>query len=193
MSSRETILNAVRQAQPASSALPELQKPWAPEAIIEQYIEVLQKIGGVVIRVNDQDALHKALNDHAATRSRVISHLTDWKPTAGESFQHAGPHSFEDTDLLVMRSPCAVAENGAVWIDDQLMPQRVLPFITQHLAVVIEVSAIVPTMHEAYQFTAELDYGFGVFIAGPSKTADIEQSLVLGAHGPRTMTVYLVL
>jgi L-lactate dehydrogenase complex protein LldG len=47
-------------------------------------------------------------------------------------------------------------------------------------------------MHEAYSKIGEQQYGFGVFIAGPSKTADIEQSLVLGAHGPRSMTVFLL-
>jgi L-lactate dehydrogenase complex protein LldG len=36
------------------------------------------------------------------------------------------------------------------------------------------------------------EYGFGVFLAGPSKTADIEQSLVLGAHGARGLVVFLV-
>ena len=47
-------------------------------------------------------------------------------------------------------------------------------------------------MHEAYDLIGDKDYGFATFIAGPSKTADIEQSLVLGAHGPKTMTVFLL-
>jgi L-lactate dehydrogenase complex protein LldG len=50
----------------------------------------------------------------------------------------------------------------------------------------------VPTMHEAYARIGSADYGFGAFIAGPSKTADIEQSLVLGAHGSKTMVVFLM-
>jgi len=69
---------------------------------------------------------------------------------------------------------------------------RVLPFITQHLAVVLSRKNIVHNMQEAYERIGTVPYGFGVFIAGPSKTADIEQSLVLGAHGPKTMTVFLL-
>jgi L-lactate dehydrogenase complex protein LldG len=41
---------------------------------------------------------------------------------------------------------------------------------------------IVPTMHEAYRQINIAEEGWGAFIAGPSKTADIEQSLVIGAH-----------
>ena len=86
----------------------------------------------------------------------------------------------------------AVAENGAVWVTEQEYLVRVLPFICNHLAVIIDKNNIVNTMHQAYNFIGKMDYGFGVFIAGPSKTADIEQSLVLGAHGPKTMTVFVL-
>jgi L-lactate dehydrogenase complex protein LldG len=72
------------------------------------------------------------------------------------------------------------------------MGQRVLPYIAQHLAVIVREDSIVSTMHDAYAKIASEDYGFGGFIGGPSKTADIEQALVLGAHGPLSMTVYLI-
>jgi len=102
------------------------------------------------------------------------------------------PHGYEDVELAVIKAHFAVAENGAVWLTDELMCQRIIPYICQHLAVVISADSIVPTLHEAYEKIGAGDYGFGGFIGGPSKTADIEQALVLGAHGPLTMTVFIL-
>jgi L-lactate dehydrogenase complex protein LldG len=85
-----------------------------------------------------------------------------------------------------------VAENGSIWVTDRAVRHRALFFIVQHLALVIPAHSIVHNMHQAYD---RLELGgaeFGVFIAGPSKTADIEQSLVIGAHGPRSLTVFCV-
>ncbi|KAA6346114.1 Lactate utilization protein C [termite gut metagenome] len=82
-----------------------------------------------------------------------------------------------------------VAENGAIWLDDTDMPHRLLPFITQHLILKLDTSRIVATMQEAYR-QLRIN-GFGVFISGPSKTADIEQHLVYGAHGAKELTVVL--
>jgi L-lactate dehydrogenase complex protein LldG len=79
-----------------------------------------------------------------------------------------------------------------VWLREDDLRERVLPFIAKNLAVIIDRRAIVPTMHEAYQTIGYADYGFAAFIAGPSKTADIEQSLVLGAHGAITMRVFIL-
>ena len=75
---------------------------------------------------------------------------------------------------------------------DEQLPSRVLPFIAQQLAVIIKKESIVATMHDAYDVIADTNYGYAAFIAGPSKTADIAQSLVLGAHGPKTMTVFIL-
>jgi L-lactate dehydrogenase complex protein LldG len=50
----------------------------------------------------------------------------------------------------------------------------------------------VPTLHEAYQQLAVNEAGYGVFKAGPSKTADIEQSLVIGEHGSMSLLVFII-
>jgi L-lactate dehydrogenase complex protein LldG len=85
-----------------------------------------------------------------------------------------------------------VAENGASWFTEEVMGQRILPYICQHLAVIVHEKDIVPKLHEAYERIGSSDYGFGGFIGGPSKTADIEQALVLGAHGPLSMKIFII-
>jgi len=68
----------------------------------------------------------------------------------------------------------------------------VIYFLCQHLAFVVRAENVLHNLHQAYE---RLDFeqpAFGVFIAGPSKTADVEQSLVIGAHGPRSHTVFVV-
>ena len=102
------------------------------------------------------------------------------------------PHATEDIDFAILPGQFAVAENGAVWISDEGVKQRAIYFIAQHLALVVSTNDIVPNMHEAYRRLSFDSPRFGAFISGPSKTADIEQSLVIGAHGPRSMTVFIV-
>jgi L-lactate dehydrogenase complex protein LldG len=102
------------------------------------------------------------------------------------------PHSLQDVEIAVLKAHFGVAENGAVWLTEELMGNRVLPFICQHLMIALSIKDIVANMHKAYERIGGNSYGFGAFIAGPSKTADIEQSLVMGAHGPKTMTVFLM-
>ena len=108
------------------------------------------------------------------------------------NWQQDDPHSLENVELCILEAQFGVAENGALWLTEAQMGQRVAPFITQNLAVVVKKSDMVPTMHHAYDRIAQAEYPFGLFLAGPSKTADIEQSLVLGAHGSRSMTVFLM-
>jgi L-lactate dehydrogenase complex protein LldG len=60
------------------------------------------------------------------------------------------------------------------------------------MALVVPAAAVVHNMHEAYGRIEVGRHRFAGFISGPSKTADIEQSLVIGAHGARSLTVYLV-
>ena len=92
--------------------------------------------------------------------------------------------------VAVLRGGPAVIENGAVWVDEREMGHRALPYACEHLVLLVSEADLVETMHEAYARIAPSGR-FGCFIAGPSKTADIEQSLVIGAQGPRSLVVVL--
>ena len=97
--------------------------------------------------------------------------------------------SLAGIEVLEIDGDFGVAENGAIWLSEEALPHRVAPFICQHL--VINVKKIVPHMHAAYEELGKVNSGFGLFLSGPSKTADIEQSLVIGAHGARSLTVVI--
>lgn len=194
MSSRDKILAAIALNQPASKALPDIAFLKGEDGnLAERYTTVLSAIGGKVLRIESLDEVKQYIKENFTPDQRVVTTLPELKDIAELNTGNTiDPHTLEDIELTVITGHLAVAENGAIWVTEDLTGQRVLPFICQHLAAVIDVKTIVPTMHEAYQRIGSADYGFGTFIAGPSKTADIEQSLVLGAHGPRSMTVFLM-
>ncbi len=158
----------------------------------QKFSDVLMSIGGQTLEVNSYDDVLKYVKGTFDLTCRIISTLPQLSQIADNQWLDNDPHNLANVEWLVIEAHLGVAENGSVWVTEDLLGQRVAPFITQNLAIVLKKQNIVPTMHEAYEQIGLTDYGFGTFIAGPSKTADIEQSLVLGAHGSRTMTVFLM-
>jgi L-lactate dehydrogenase complex protein LldG len=194
MSSRDKILAAVAANQPELVALPDIDFLKSTDLNPQQkFIDTLTTIGGKVVTTNSLDAVIAHIKQTTELSQRIISTLDTLADNAELIKDNlAIPHTFQDVELAIISAHLGVAENGAVWIKDDLLNHRVLPFICQHLAIILKKESIVPTMYEAYDKIGTENYGYGTFIAGPSKTADIEQSLVLGAHGSRSMTVFLM-
>lgn len=193
MTSREKILSEVSKNQPARLPMPDISIFRGPaQDNVQEYMDTFVGIGGQVFAVDDIESIKVLIKEHYDTKLRIVTTLTEFGGNFEIYSPHADPHSFENVELAVIKAHLAVAENGAVWLTEEVMGQRIIPFICQHLAVIVDASTIVPTMHEAYKKIGSGDYGFGVFIGGPSKTADIEQALVMGAHGPITMTVFIL-
>lgn len=196
MSSKERILAAVLANQPPASPLPDMASFKGTEQdVIPTYSDVFTTIGGSVFVVKNLEEVEELIQETFDCNRRIITTLPELRDVSDrvELFSaEVAPHSFEDIELAVLEAELAVAENGAVWLTEQRMGQRIIPYICQHLAVVVRAVRIVPTLHEAYEKIGAGDYGFGAFIGGPSKTADIEQALVLGAHGPISMTVFIL-
>lgn len=191
--SREKILTAIKNNQPTFTPLPIVENYAQPFTdVVEKYKIVLQSIGGTVYEVNTIDAIIEILEAQFKDVQRILSVMDSFSGYAEMYTKDDDPHKLDNVDVAIIKAHFGVAENGSVWVTEELLHERVLPFICQHLVAVIDKSSIVPTMHAAYGKIANAAYGFGTFIAGPSKTADIEQSLVLGAHGPKTMTVFIM-
>ncbi len=186
---RRHILEAVRQNLPQKVPLPNIPHftRTTEEHLRARFIEKVRKAGGEVWETS-----------HVSLDAMLAPHLPgQWASTIpgleGSVQLHAveDPHTLADLEALVCWARLGVAENGAVWLDEEALGQRAAAFLVDHLIVVLEASRIVADLHEAYAVLASRWQGFGLWVAGPSKTADIEQTLVHGVHGPRRFTVVL--
>ena len=193
--SRDKILAALQQNQPELSALPSIPVFERDQelSLTEKFKAMAEGIGSKVYLVSSLKEVQEQIHADFAGEKRIVSTVASLVSAEIPAFElNADPHSYADVDVAIFEPLLAVAENSAVWITEDRMGVRALPFITQHIIMLVNSNILVPDMHAAYERIGRTDYGFGSFIAGPSKTADIEQSLVLGAHGPRSMTVFLI-
>ena len=160
--------------------------------LLEKYKIVLKSIGGDFVEVSDYNAIVEFVKKNYDSKKRLITTIPELGEIAKTDWFDEDPHTLEDVELTVVKAHFGVAETSALWVTGDLMGQRISAFIPQYLAIVVDKKDMVATMHQAYQRIGNQEYGFGTFIAGPSKTADIEQSLVLGAHGARGLVVFLM-
>jgi len=194
MGSREKILAAVKASQPDKVNLPDLSQFNLPgNGSISKFAAVLQVIGGKISYVSGFEEISRIILNQYSDDVKIVSPIKELNGLANIHLTELDLiHDLHNVEVAILKAHFAVAENGAVWVTDDQMMHRGLPFITQHLAVIINAANVVQTMHQAYELISKMTYDFGTFIAGPSKTADIEQSLVIGAHGPRSMTVFII-
>lgn len=193
--SKPAILERLRRTKLEPCPLPELDGPWTQYADPrQQFADVLTAVGGRAMVVRDTEHLNTELGNLSAYRDalQVCSRVPGVARANVSSEAADDPHALEDVDYFVAAGEFAVAENAAVWVTDQSLRHRVLYFLCQHMALVVPANELVHNMHEAYRRLSFDRPQFGLFISGPSKTADIEQSLVIGAHGPRSLTVFLM-
>lgn len=161
---------------------------------LARFADSLAFVGGELHHVDSPGQAHDILAAIPVFRdaSRIASLVPEVVTGNVDAAAIDDPHALASLDWTIVRGEFAVAENGAIWIDGASLPHRVMIFIAQYLAIVLSRSEMVHNMHEAYARIGQPQPGFGVFVSGPSKTADIEQSLVLGAHGCRALQVFLL-
>ncbi len=188
--SRESILKSIIANKPAKIGLPKPIEISNNEYrdLTEKFIDMAKSAGSEIVEIDSMEKVMEWIIRQKSDGKVVFDLTQESVPTQ----QFLSIHDFSNSDIVVLRGQMGVAENGAVWIDEHDMLIRKLPFITSHLVLVLKKNKILKDMHQVYNQIDLKNTGFGVFIAGPSKTADIEQSLVIGAHGPIRHTILLL-
>jgi L-lactate dehydrogenase complex protein LldG len=219
VSARDVILAAVRRAAAPAAELPEIPAAWPgaqagragrdvgqlslaipPDAggadLVRRFVENLRAVGGSAVQLLGPEVLAVAAAAQVAALVEPDGGVVSSVPGLAISTLTLGAEParerLDGIELAIIPGRFGVAENAAIWVDEADLPHRAVPFVAQHLAIVLPRRAIVADMHAAYRRLPLPMPGYGVFISGPSKTADIEQSLVIGAQGPKSLVVFLV-
>ena len=189
MSSREQILQRIRNLNLEAAPLPEIPSFSQPSDLIGQFKKMLAFNHAEVVEAGND--LTETLTGLLSDYKNIVSCVEGLELSSVLDADLTNRDVLDSIEAVIVKGEIGVAENAAIWIPEKNVKSRILSFITLHYFVVLSEQAIVANMHEAYSQIKEIP-GFGAFIAGPSKTADIEQSLVIGAHGPKRLTVVLI-
>ena len=189
MSVRDNILNRLRGVEVAKVEKPQLGFAHICfEDRVAHFVEMVQGVGGEV--VEQGDSLEATLATLFGEGASLVSSLAELQSKALNPDLVADVHELGGDYTAVVEGRIGVAENGAVWVPVEGHRKAHL-FACQHLVIVLNRKAVVDTMHDAMAQLSLEEVGYGAFVSGPSKTADIEQALVMGAHGAMRATVIL--
>ena len=191
MATRDEILARVRRNQPAPVALPALPSSDTPASgLADRFRAAVVRMGGKVVDApadGDRTALVRRLHPEAKVFCSATAEVSGNRALDART----KPSALDDIDVGIVRAALGVAETGSVWLTEKELKVSALGFLSQHLVVLLDPARIVGNLHDAYRDRARFETGYGIFMTGPSATADIEGVLIHGAQGIRTLTVVL--
>ncbi|MGS2738346.1 LutC/YkgG family protein [Sinomicrobium sp. M5D2P17] len=191
MNSKERILSSLRSVVGEPLPRPEIDLQYKTGTLVEEFVSVAEASGTEVF---------------LATADTVTDTIENWSKgdniqSSVPGFQEKYPLIFDEQfpfekdkmpGVFITEASFGVAENAALWLTDTELNSRLLAFIPERIVVLLKADSLLPTMHQAYERIGENPpFGFGLFMAGASKTADIEQTLVKGAQGAKELAVIL--
>ncbi|MCR5366634.1 MAG: LUD domain-containing protein [Prevotella sp.] len=203
MASKEDILKKYRANVRERFDMPDLSDIRAityPDPLL-QFMNMTKSVGGNAIEVEKGRDVNELIRELYPDAKEIASNLPEITIATRNPDEVGRARDLNGTDVGVVRGCFGVAENACVWIPQQ-MKEKAVCFISENLVILLDKSQIVNNMHEAYRRLSERDpksgldlfdqFGYGTFISGPSKTADIAQVLVMGAQAARSATVLLL-
>ena len=193
MSSRDAILAAIKK-----NTLQKFDYPkWKVNAIqypdlVKQFISITAAVGGEAVELPEGMDVNEYILKRYPNMNAIASNMPEITCATLNPDDVEVAQNLNGTDLAVVKGEIGVAENGCVWIP-QTVKHKIIYFIAERLVILLDKKNLVNNMAEAYAKIEQMPkYNFATFISGPSKTADIEQTLVKGAHGAMEALVILI-
>lgn len=193
MSSRDAILAAIKK-----NTLQKFDYPkWKVNAIqypdlVKQFISITAAVGGEAVELPEGMDVNEYILKRYPNMNAIASNMPEITCATLNPDDVEVAQDLNGTDLAVVKGEIGVAENGCVWIP-QAVKHKIIYFIAERLVILLDKKNLVNNMAEAYAKIEQMPkYNFATFISGPSKTADIEQTLVKGAHGAMEVLVILI-
>ena len=195
MSKKEDILSKYRANIKERYDMPDLTdiKGITYPDPLAQFISMTEMVGGKVVKVEPGKDINEIIKELYPDAKEIASNLPEVTIATRNPDTIGSPQALNGTDVGVIKGVFGVAANACVWVP-QTMVEKAVCFISENLVILLKKSEIVNNMHEAYKricFDEKYD-GYGTFISGPSKTADIAQVLVMGAQAARSATILLL-
>lgn len=191
--SKQYILDSLRKHTLETFPMPDLNINHVKyDDKVEQFISIMAAVGGKAEVLGPNETIDEAIRRIYPNVESIASNLPEVGVATFNSDDKEKPAELNGTDLVVIKGIFGVCENGAVYYE-QAFKHRAVYFISERILILLDKNELVDTMHDAYKrIPKEYDSEYRGFVSGPSKTADIEQALVMGAHGPRECFVLLV-
>lgn len=175
-------------------------QPQWPQSPRERFVEKLEKAVGTWAEVASKENIVQAVTDYLAAQSLpqrlcITPHpLLDgvlWP----EGFQTERRRAQGDDRVSLAVAFCAIAETGSLVLLAGPDSPTTLNFLPDDFLCVLPENRIVPRMEDAWALLREergaMPRATNI-VTGPSRTADVEQTIQLGAHGPRRLHVLLL-
>lgn len=202
-----TVAAALRNTPrvPAPEPLTIFPSADVPDAY-SRFRDELTALGGEVQFIASQDDLPAAIAAFVEERGIALAATQDSplvaRAVAGLPPQRVLPakaatkEQIEAADCSGLEAGALIADTGSAVVKLRSYAERLLPYLPPTCLIVAGDAQLYAHMQDAketlFDPARRAQGGEVVIVTGPSRTADIEKTVVLGAHGPRSLTVFIV-
>ncbi len=216
MSARDKILQRLRQRRGGELPMPDLDfspledRDWNAAEKLDRFQQTIESVHGEVHRVSEDNWLDKLAELLKERGARNL--LTPQRHTLGQRIRESGhpelpellaydrpiedwqPTLFNEVDAAITSTRGAIAETGTLILWPTPDEPRLMSLVPPVHIAVLEADQIYATFLEALRlqrWSAGMPTN-ALLVSGPSKTADIEQTLAYGVHGPKELIVLVL-